>query len=299
MDVRHLRTFEVVASLLNFTRAAEVLGYAQSSVTGHVRALEEEAGQPLFERLGKRVALTEAGRRLLPYAAKILALADEAGRATRAGGSFSGTLRIASPESLLAYRLPAVFRQFRARFPAVQMVVQSGMCQRIREDLRAGSIDIGFLMDESREESDLVVHPLIPEPIIAVTYPWHPLADKERVLPQDLNGEYLIHTEADSHYRIQFDRVLAAEGARPASVMEFNSIEAIKQCVMAGLGITVLPRVTCEAEFEQGSLVELTWAGPPIRIVTQIGYHKDKWMSPVLTAFLELVQQTLVGQEAV
>lgn len=109
MGLRHLQTFGAVAELLSFTRAAERLGYAQSSITGQVRALEEELGEPLFERLGKRVALTAAGRRLLPYAEKMLGLAGEARAAAAAqDGRPRGTLTIGASESLCAFRLPAV-----------------------------------------------------------------------------------------------------------------------------------------------------------------------------------------------
>lgn len=294
LDLRQLQSFTVVADLLNFTRAAEALGYAQSSVTAQIRTLEEEVGYPLFDRLGKRVILTEAGRRFRPYASQILALAGEAQQATQEADHFRGTLRIGAAESLCVFRLPAVFRQYRARYPKVQIQLQAGGCQALRDDLRSGALDVALFLDDPREEADLVLRPLIQEPISLVAYPWHPLASAEKVLPEHLVGQSLIHTEAESTYRVQFDKIIARAGVEPVSVMEFNSIEAIKQCVMAGLGLAVLPYMTCASEFEQGSLVELPWAGPPIQSVTLMGYHKNKRITPALAAFLEVVQQTLV-----
>ncbi|MDF2630004.1 MAG: transcriptional regulator [Symbiobacteriaceae bacterium] len=295
VDLRNLQSFLSVADHLNFTRAAEALGYAQSTITGQIRALEEEIGQPLFERLGKRVALTEAGRRLRPYAAQMVSLAREAAQVSAGADSFRGALIIGAAESHCVFRLPAVLRTFRLRFPQVQLQLHAGGCTALREGLRSGEIDLALLIAAQGEEPpDLVVRNLIAERISVVAYPWHPLATARQVMPADLTGAPLIHTEAESTYRIAFDRVLAAHGVKPGPIMEFNSVEAIKQCVMAGLGIAVLPHVTCAAEFEQGSLVELDWAGPAISVATQLVYHRDKRISPAMGAFIEAVQQSLV-----
>jgi DNA-binding transcriptional LysR family regulator len=295
MDMRHLQTFLVVSDLLNFTRAADALGYAQSSVTGQIRTLEEEMGQPLFDRLGRRVALTEAGRRLRPYAAQMLSLAREATQAGAEADSFRGTLTIGAAESLCVFRLPAVLRAYRLRYPQVQIHLHAGGCQALRDGLRTGALDLALLLDaEAPEPPDLIVRSLVQERISVVAYPWHPLATVRGVALADLSGVPLIHTEPESTYRIAFDRELARAGVKPGPVMEFNSVEAIKQCVMAGLGIAVLPHITCAAEFEQGSLVELDWAGPGVSVVTQVVYHRDKRIAPAMGAFLEAVQQALV-----
>lgn len=292
MDYRQVQTFLVVADLLHVTRAAEQLGYAQSSVTAHVRALEEELGVPLFERLGKRIALTEAGRRFRPHAQKLLALTEEGRAAAQAQHQVQGLLRIGAPESLCAYRLPAVLRSFQARFPKVQLQIETGTCAHLRAGLRAGSIDLFIALDEVRAEPDLLHRSLTPEPICLVAYPWHPLAGRP-VGPADLRGESVIQTEAGCSYREVFESILAAAGEETEATMVFTSIEAIKQCVMAGLGISLLPRVACLNELAEGALVELDWAGPPIAMATQLIYHRDKWLSPAMTAFIDVVGQTL------
>ena len=125
MDLRQLKTFQVVATALSFTRAAERLDYAQSSVTAQIRALEEELGVPLFDRLGRRVALTDSGARLLEYADKLLSLADEAYLAIAETDEPTGQLVISAPETLSAYRLPPLLKQFRQKFPRVQLILRS------------------------------------------------------------------------------------------------------------------------------------------------------------------------------
>jgi DNA-binding transcriptional LysR family regulator len=177
----------------------------------------------------------------------------------------------------------------------LQIEIEAGSCQGLRDALRTDRVDLILVLDAPREESGLIFRSLVPEQICLVAYPWHPLASMAEVRPEHLQGVSLLHTEAECTYRVQFARQLAAAGVQPGTIMSFNAIEAIKQCVMAGLGIAVLPNITCANEFEQGSLVELPWAGPAIRVETQVGYHRDKYMAPAMAAFLDVLQKMLVN----
>lgn len=293
MELRQLNTFRTVARTLSFTRTAHVLDYAQSSVTAQIKSLEEDLGVPLFERLGKRVALTDAGERLLTYAEKLLRLAEEARVAVPADDEPRGTLSIGAPESLCAYRLPPVLSRFRARFPHVQLIFQPNVCNQVRRALSDGLLDVGLLMEHPVQHNGLVIEQLVREPLLILVYPGHPLTRLPHVGPGDLAGEPVVVTEAGCSYREMFERTLADAGARPATSLEFGSIEAIKQCVMAGMGITFLPEVTVTAELAQGWLVALPWTGPEHTVMTQIAWHKDKWLSPALRAFIDLTRGTL------
>src|SRR5580698_8906944 len=122
MEVRQLQFFRTLAEELNFTRTAEKVHTVQSNVTAQIKALEEELGMPLFDRLGRRVAITDAGRRFLPFAEQALAAMEQGQRAIQAGAEPSGPLRIGAPESVLTYRLPQVLRSYRRRFPHVELL---------------------------------------------------------------------------------------------------------------------------------------------------------------------------------
>ena len=113
MEVRQLQIFRTLAEELNFTRTAEKVHTVQSNVTAQIKALEEELGAPLFDRLGRRVTLTDAGRNFLPFASQALAAMDQGQRAIQTGAEPSGPLRIGAPESVLTYRLPQVLHAFR------------------------------------------------------------------------------------------------------------------------------------------------------------------------------------------
>jgi len=297
MELRQLMTFRTAAQTLSFSRTAARLNYAQSTVSAQIQALEAELGVLLFDRLAKQVVLTEAGQRLLGYAEKMLALAYEARSAVSEGETISGALLISAPETLCTYRLPAVLRQFRTRYPQVQLIFRPKLEAGLQRPMREGLIDVAFVMEEPFETPQLIVAPLAPEPLQLVAYPDHPLVRRPAVTFADLQDQPMILTETGCGYRRMFERALSAAGVRLPPPMEFHSVEAIKQCVMAGIGLSLLPVVAVAAEVAQGRLVPLPWVGPDFQVVTQLIWHKDKWLSPALRAFLQVARQVLGAPE--
>jgi DNA-binding transcriptional LysR family regulator len=258
-----------------------------------MQALEAELDTPLFERLGKRITLTGAGRRLLPYAEQMLRLAAEARSVVATGDEPGGTLIVGAPESLCAYRLPPVLSRFRQRFPRVELIVRPGVCADFRRDLAEGRLDVGFLLEPPLVQPNLHVEPLVAEPLHLVTYPGHPLTRLPRVEPRNLAGEPLLLTEVGCSYREPFEHTLTRAAARPGVVLEFGSVEAIKQCVMAGMGLSFLPAIAVEAELAQGRLIALPWTAGDYGLMTQIAWHRDKWLSPALRALIDLSREVL------
>src|SRR5579884_869253 len=139
MDLRQLTTFRMAATTLSFTRTAEALGYVQSSVTAQIIGLEEELGVKLFDRLGRRLALTDAGERLLPYAERMVALAAEARAAASGTAEPAGLLTMSAPETLCTYRLPALLRRFRERYPNVMLRLKPTVDEDVRRLLVEGA----------------------------------------------------------------------------------------------------------------------------------------------------------------
>jgi DNA-binding transcriptional LysR family regulator len=295
MELRQLATFQAVASTLSFTRAAEALDYAQSSVTAQIQGLEAELGVPLFERLGKRVVLTDAGQRLQGYAERMLRLAEEARSAVQDGEEPAGALTIGAPESLCVYRITQVLSRYNARFPRVQVIFHPGMCAELQRALHEGKLDLAFLLEPLLPSGTLVVEALIPEPMLLLAHPGHHLARAPRVEPYMLDAEAVLLTEAGCSYRVPFERSLAQAGARPANITEFGNIEAIKQCVMAGMGVAFLPAITVAGELAQGRLVALPWTDEDYGLLTQMAWHRNKRISPALRAFIDLTRQVLTA----
>lgn len=290
MEIRNLQAFLAVAETLSFTKAARSLNYAQSSVTAQIQSLEAELGVPLFERLGKRVVRTEAGDTLREYARKLLQLEEEARTAVAHFGAPSGTLTLGAPESLCTYRLPTVLSRFHARYSKVQLAFRPGWLQDRIRGLEEGTIDLAFILDQSTEYPGLVTEWLWQEPIRILAHPDHPLCSRETVTPLDLEGEAVLGTEEGCPYRKMFERALASSGIHPETTIEFTSIEAIKLCARAGMGLAVLPEVAVESELKAGTLVALPWHDRDFSLSALMAWHQDKWLSPALRAFVEIVR---------
>ena len=295
LDLRELKTFRAVAAEKSFTRAANTLNYAQSSVTAQIQSLEGEVGVPLFDRLGRQIELTVAGRQLLLYAEKLIDLAEEARRSVCNDGQPMGTLTVLAPETLLAYRLPELFKRFQSQFPAIHLSLSAVESCEVGGNIEP-SVDIAFSLDVPWNENNIVVQQLRKEPIVLVVAAGHPLAGKRRLKAEAIGAEQMLVNERVCSYRGLFERTLRAEGVTVTRSLEFLSVEAIKQCALASMGIAVLPEVVVQHELKQGSLVALDWPRKRLAVYTQVYRHRDKWMSPVMAAFWNLAVATCAAK---
>lgn len=293
MEILQLKTFVTIAKVGSFTKAAELLGYAQSSVSGQIRALEDDLECRVFERLGREVMLTEEGKQLLTYAEQMIKLAEET-KDSIAGNSIPrGTVTIGAPETLSIFRLPSILKEYRRCFPKVKLILKLGSCNEILDWLKKNIIDIAFLLDTPLNLSDFISECLYHEEIALIAGNDHALIYKNPLETIDLDGEEFILVEEDSCcYRTIFESILSESGARSSSVQEIGNVETIKKCVISGLGISILPRIAVEQELLNGQLKELAWNAPEFNIYMQILYHKNKWLSPALSAIIELSKQS-------
>ena len=292
MEVRQLEIFRTLAGELNFTRTAERVNTVQSNVTAQIKALEDELGTRLFDRLAKSVVLTDAGRRFLPYAERALSTMDEGLRVMKSGAEPEGVLTIGSPESVLTYRLPDVLRRFQAKYSKVEVQFRPYWDESLVTELESGRLDVAIVMSNNSEWPQMTSQRMGIERIRVLSEPGHPLARKKAVTPEDLVGQHLLLTEPGCGYRAKFDRVLAAANVKPGSVTGFSSVEAIKQCIKAGMGLGVLPEIVVMRELKAGQLAVLRWTGPELDIGTHVVWHKDKWMSPNIAAFLKVLKES-------
>ncbi|MFN2747563.1 MULTISPECIES: LysR family transcriptional regulator [Bacillus] len=289
MEIRHLKTFKTIVEIGGYTRAADYLGYAQSTVTSHIQAIEQEIRKPLFYRLGKKMLLTEAGKHLLPYAAEMIELYEKARHIPENDQEPSGNLTIGASESLTVYRLPAILHEFTSQYPQVTVTLKSSTCWQLRDELKQGKIDIAFLLDKERKEDDLQIESLVAEPMVFVFPKGHPSGETAFDDLAFSANETFLYTEHGCSYRDFFEEYLQKQGVITDHTMEFWSVEAIKQCVMCGLGVSLLPLITTRTDISEGKL-----QGTMVRdalFSTQMAYHKNKWLSPAMTAFLEIVRR--------
>jgi DNA-binding transcriptional LysR family regulator len=293
MEFRQLEIFRILARELSFTRAAEKAHCVQSNVTVQIRGIEQELGVPLFERLGKQVRLTMHGHRLVPYAEKILHLLEEASIVTVGGDNPAGTLYIGSPESVLTYRLPPVLQVFRSLYPEVDLAFRASGTKEMIPQLERGELDLGLVIDDTFEDPRLHVEALCPEPLSLLARPDHPLLHHPRLAARHLADQSFLLTDAGCAYRSKLEKALARAQVIPKAVMEFTSVETIKQCATLGMGIACLPAIVADSEITAGKLAALPWSGSDLTMRTLVVWHKDKWLSPTMEAFLELLRERL------
>ncbi len=291
MEFRQLNTFLTIAKEQSFSKAALELGYAQSSISSQVQQLEQELSVRLFERLGHKITLTPEGKKLLPIAEQILKLSMDAKSIVGDQEKPSGTLTIGAIETLCVSRLPRLLKEYRTLYPEVEILLKFGTTSEFLQAMKENTIDIAFFIDRKITKEDYITLWQKAEPMALFCSPEHAFARKEKVFPEDLSGEPLILTEPCCGYRAVFEEIMSQFHIKPRSIIETGNVQAIKQLILSGMGITFLPLTAIEEELQQKRLVKLNWMGPEIPVFTQVLYHKSKWMSAALKAFIALINE--------
>jgi DNA-binding transcriptional LysR family regulator len=293
MDLQRLQTFRTVATLMNFNQAAEVLHYSQSTVSAQIKTLENEIGILLFKRIGKSVQLTEAGAKMLVYADKLLAIKEEAVAEVTGRNMVSGLLTIRMPQTVAAHYLPGILCDYQPRFPGMRLDITSCAMHSLEHELRIGTVDLAFLFADTIGAKNLTGELLRIEPLAIVTHPSHPLAALKSAVFKDLEGQVLLIPKSDCGYRMVFEQTLATERVTPATIIEMNSVEAIKKTIKAGVGVTIIPEIAIRIDVEEGEMARVRWAEDLETGVLMI-YYKDKWRSPALQSFMDTMRLQLL-----
>lgn len=289
MELKHLNTFLVLSKIKNFTKTAEYLNYAQSSVTTQIQQLEKELNVRLFERIGKSVALTLEGENLIPYATKMLSLSSDIEK-MYASSDNPGRIVIGASESISIYILPEIIKVYKKKHPDVDLFLMLLDSSDFIPLLVDNTIDIAFIMDHPITDKSTTSLLNIDESICVLSTPEHPLVLKKTVSIQDFADTPMILTGHGCCYRNMFERDLSMFNISPKIVLETGSINVIKQTALSGLGLCILPELAVKKELKNGSLVKLAY-DTNYNIVSQLICHKDKWISPNLSDFISVVKQ--------
>ena len=289
MEIRNILTFLKVAGTQNFSKAAEQLGYSQSAVTIQIQQLEKELGTQLFERIGKRVYLTEKGQEFIGYASEIMRVTNEA--LTFAGEEHTtrGTLKIGGVESTCTALLPELLLQYHRLYPEVEVIIKSGATENLMDLAKSDEIDLIFTLDKKIYSSQWMCAAERVEDTIFVT--------SDRVFAQKSNIHLIQHlakaafllTETGAAYRYELEQMLAEKEIEIVPVLEIGNTETIINLLKRGMGISFLPEFTVKEEIEKGVLFERRTDLPGVKMYHQLLYHKNKWMTPQMKAFLDLV----------
>ena len=299
MELRQLKTFRVVATLESFNKAALVLNYAQSTVSEQIKSLENSLGVRLFDRRNRRISLTPSGEMLLHYAQKMIDIEEEARSEITDHEESRGSLSIRIPETVSTHYLPSILKAFREQYPKVGLNFARCAFHGLQQELASGIVDLAFLLaDASSVVPDSETETLLKLPLVVVARAGHPLASQENVDLQDLIDEPILLPSEDCSYRVALERMITGENVDPAVILNFNSIEAIRRCVTAGIGVTLSTEIAMRDDIKSGRLCVLPWTGEQVEANLQMIWHKSKWISPILQAFMETVRNCVSTPDA-
>jgi DNA-binding transcriptional LysR family regulator len=290
MELTYLKTFREVAKTGSYTRAAETLGYAQSSVTTQIQKLEAAYGAVLLERYGRGMKLTLAGEALLQYADEIARLHEESREVV--SKQSKGTLSVGTIETLAAFYLPPYLQAYRQHFPEINVMLQPANEPFIIESVKEGALDVGIILDPPYSDPELHTVVLREEELVIIAHPDHRISGMSEVRLEHLESESLILTEDGCTYRAMLQRLLKGGQVSYRLAYEFGNLEAIKQCVVYGLGIALLPRIAVAEAVRQGLVVAVPFIHPECRFYTQLIYAKRKWQSAAFKGFVTLLGET-------
>lgn len=286
--LRQLQVFEKVASHLNYSRAAEELFLSQPAVSMQIKQLEAHIGLPLFEQMGKKVFLTEAGRELFHYSRSITQqLAEMQAVFSEMKGLGQGRLTL-SVVNTANYFTPQLLAKFCRRYPGINVNLHVANRDAVLKQLADNSTDLA-IMGQPPDGMDVSAESFLENPLVVIAAPGHPLAQLKRVKFTRLAEETFLSRESGSGTRSAMERVFAEHRIQPHISMEMETNEAIKQAVQAGMGLGILSLHSIELELETGRLVLLNVEHFPLLRHWFVVHRSNKRLSGAALAFKDFL----------
>ncbi len=290
MELRHLRYFEAVARLNHVTRAATELHVAQPALSKQLRDLEEELGVALFDRVGRRVQLTEAGAALLPHARAVMTQV-EAARAAMAErvGLQRGLATVGAPPTVGTHLLPSALATFNARYPGIELRLREAGIATLLEQLAAGLADLAVVALPV-DDPDLTVAPLFSEELVLAVSPQHPLAHRTSVRLADMAEQPFVLSP--TNYELRETTIVACRqaGFAPRVVLDGGEMDTLLRFVAAGLGVALVPQLAVAG---QTDIVALHISDQKLRRSLAIVWRGDRVSSHAARALREFLIETL------
>ncbi len=286
MDLRQLEIIRAIADTGSFTAAGEKLHVSQSAISRQILLLEEELGEPVFHRIGRRIRITAAGESLLQLSHRVFQdLQETVSSISDKRESLSGTMRLVGGMTVCLYVFPSLLAEVRRVHPNLDLKVTVGSAERSIAMLRSGAGDLGMITLPV-EATDLVSVPVLEEELLLITYPTHPLAKKKAIQAADLDKQDFVLFETGSITRRLVESFLTREGVEPEIIMETENVEIIKAMVRSGLGISIIPSQAAEADVRAGHLFCSRIAGHSL--VRQTG-----WLYPKMSRLPRTVSEVI------
>jgi len=290
MDVRDLQIFLSVSKHLNYTRAGEEINLSQPSVSVRIHQLESELRVKLFEQLGKKVVLTDAGQLLVPYANRVIAAVDDAHHAIdELQGLERGSLRIGASTTPGMYLVPQVVARFKRSHPKIDIHLRIKDTREVEDGVLNNEFDFGFVGGHLAA-AEVSAHAWLTDELLLVVSPDHRLTNKKTVRKQDLEGESFIVRESGSATRATIVTQLQQANFELETVIEMENPESIKKAVQSGLGIAFISKFAIATELKAKTLTAIRVRDLTINRELKIVHRKDKHLSRAAVAFIEMAR---------
>jgi DNA-binding transcriptional LysR family regulator len=290
MDVRDLQVFLSVSKHLNYTRAGEEINLSQPSVSVRIHQLESELRAKLFEQLGKKVVLTDAGQLLVPYANRVIAAIDDAHHAIdELQGLERGSLRIGASTTPGMYLVPQVVARFKRSHPKIDIHLRIKDTREVEDGVLSNEFDFGFVGGHLAA-AEVSAHAWLTDELLLVVSPDHRLRNKKTVRKQDLEGESFIVRESGSATRATIVTQLQQANFELETVIEMENPESIKKAVQSGLGIAFISKFAIATELKAKTLTAIRVRDLTINRELKIVHRKDKHLSRAAVAFIEMAR---------
>lgn len=291
MHLRNLITFIHVAELGSFTKAAEQLGYSQSTISFQIKQLEEELDCLLFERINHTITLTERGHELVYYAHQIRALTDAFKEKSSNGEQLSGHIHIVTPDSVCEEMVNTHYFDFHSKYPLISIRFSTADTSAMFDMLDRNEADLIITLDCHSYNRDYIIAKEERLPMHFVTNSNSKFAGKKELSIRDIAGEPFVLTECGQGYRRVFDRELAKKSIDIAPILEIGRTDMITSVLSKSDMISFLPDFVTKPLVDAGVLCYLDIRDMDIEIWKQLIYHKNKWMSKSLKTLIAYIKE--------
>lgn len=289
MNTKNLLTFKTILETGSFQKAADKLNYTQSTVTFQMKQLEEELSLKLFEKIGRKMELTQIGKEILPYVETILQASEQISNYGKDLSEITGSFRLAVPDSILIYNLQPFIQAFLHKAPNIQFVINSLPSDDINQAILNGVADIGIDCDKGNFPDSIIYKTLSPFKTCLVASPFADTKDLDFISPHQRKSLSMICNEPNSNYQRGINEYLEQKDIILSPYMKMQSIEAVKRSVMNNLGIAYIPIFAIREELKNGSLVQIKTELDDKMYTSICVYHKNKWISPQMELALQLL----------
>lgn len=287
---RQLEIFLLVAKHLSFTRASELLYLSQPAVSMQIKQMEQLVGMPLFEKIGKKLYLTEAGKVMRDHAGEILSSQRAfEGTLAKLAGAETGHFNLAVPETAIPF-VTLLLAQFGRHHPGISFHLEIHNRAGLLDCIKENATDL-TIMGQTPADMDLDAKAFMKNPLVIIAPPDHPLSAKQNIGLQELLPFKFVVRERGSGTRIAMQRFCSEQGIQLKTAMEMPNNEAIKQAVAAGLGLGIISVHTLQQELALNKVTILQVEQLPITRFWYIVHHKQKIVSPVMVLFIDFVIQ--------